>query len=835
MMGPFMKRPLVLFVSAASLLAGGVLSPREYFGFEPGTDFKLAGYAEISGYFHELDQASDRIRLVEFGRSSEGRPMLVAYISSPANLHQLERYREISRRLALGEALPEEASRLARQGRAIVWIDSGLHATEVAPAQHAPVLAYLLVTGETEELRRIRENVILMQLPVINPDGLEWVVDWYRRNVGTPYELAPLPRLYQKYAGHDNNRDWFMMNLVETRQAARLLFQEWFPQIVYNQHQAPPGPARIFVPPYAEPVNPNIPAAVVEGINWIGAAMRERFAREGKAGVLSYAAFDAWWNGGLRTAPAFHNMHGILTETAAGVYATPRAFKPGDLPARFRHGLPATIPSVFYRPWSGERWGVKEAIEYMLTADLAVLDLAARYRVELLEKAYQPAREAIREGKAGHPYAYVVPATQWDPTAAREMLQRLHWGGIRVERARSEFRANGKVFPAGSFIIRAAQPFRAYLVDLLEPQHYPQLDSRANSPERPYDVAGWTLWMSMGVEVERVEEPFPVDTREVTEFGRQAGVRDLRDLDAYQELAQLLQAGKRVRLAQSRLLVEGEADPGAWEQARLELHSPHVGLYESWVANADTGWTQWLLDTFGIRYRLLHNDDIRKGSLQGLQCIILASQSPAAILHGYREGQATLRDITGLDEKSEQRPEYTGGIGLEGAWQLERYVRDGGTLIALDEATDLILDVFGLPVREASRGGEGPERFQCPGSLVRLTVDTSHELATGMPPQAYAYVYGGRAWDVTLLPRHHQGSRMVAVVARYAEKDLLASGWLSGAGRVQGKAALLQVPHGKGRVILFGFRPQFRGQTFGTFKFLLNALYLSAAQPVPGR
>ena len=335
-----LRRVFVACLAAACLAAAGVPTPKEHFGFEPGDDYKLANYDEIIGYFQKLAAASDRIKLVEYGKTSLGRPSYVAFISSPENLKRLDEFKAMNRKLALGLASADELDSLTRQARSIVWIDSGLHATEVAPAQHSPVLAYKMLTDETEETRRIRDNVILLQVPVINPDGLDMVVDWYRKNLGTPYELAPLPMLYQKYAGHDNNRDWFMMNLQETRNVSRLLFQEWFPQIVYNQHQAPPFPARIFVPPYAEPLNPNIPAPVMEGINAIGSAIKERLARENKPGVLSYHGFDAWWNGGLRSAPAFHNMHGILTETAAHVYATPRVYDPSVFPERFGNGMP---------------------------------------------------------------------------------------------------------------------------------------------------------------------------------------------------------------------------------------------------------------------------------------------------------------------------------------------------------------------------------------------------------------------------------------------------------------------------------------------------------------
>ncbi|MGC4051608.1 MAG: M14 family metallopeptidase [Paludibaculum sp.] len=358
------RRAVLAFLCVLSAV-GAVPTPKEHFGFTPGDDYKLANYQEVIGYFQKLAASSDRIKLVEFGKSSEGRATYVAFISSAENLKKLDQYKEMNRRLALGLASPEEAAKLAAESKAIVWIDSGLHATEVAPVQQAPHLAYKMITGETEEIRRIRDNVILMQVPVINPDGLDMTAGWYRKNVGTPHELAPLPTLYQKYSGHDNNRDWFMLNLPETRNVCRLLFREWFPQIVYNQHQVAPFPARIFIPPYAEPLNPNIPAAVMEGINGIGAAMRERFARENKAGAISYNGFDAWWNGGLRSAPAFHNMHGILTETALYQYATPKVYKLNEIPERFANGIPAREPSVFYeKPWLGGRWALMDAVDY---------------------------------------------------------------------------------------------------------------------------------------------------------------------------------------------------------------------------------------------------------------------------------------------------------------------------------------------------------------------------------------------------------------------------------------------------------------------------------------
>jgi hypothetical protein len=841
------------FIALTACCSAAVPTPESHFGYTPGDDYKLADTTEIFAYFQKLAASSDRIRLEEFGHSSEGRPMYVAFISAPENLKKLDRYRQISQRLALGQANAEEARALAEEGRAVVWIDSGLHASEVAPAQQAPLLAYKMLTDDSAEVEAVRHNVILMQVPVINPDGLDMIAHWYRKNVGTPYETAPMPWLFQKYSGHDNNRDWFMLNLEETRNVSRLLFREWFPHIVYNQHQAPPFPARIFVPPYAEPLNPDIPAAVMEGINKLGTAMRERFAREDKPGVLSYFGFDAWWNGGLRSAPAFHNMHGILTETAGYAYATPKTYQAGDFNAAFPNGAATREPSIFYeRPWMGGKWGLRDAIEYMLTADMALLTEAATRRIDYLLKSYRMARQAIAAGAEGKPYAYAIAEKQWDWPTAWDFLERLSLAGIEVRRARAEFHAHGKSYGAGTLLIPASQPFRPYLIDLLEPQHYPNLK------EKPYDITGWTLPMQMGVTVDRIDDRFDVELDPVGEFrahGSVAGkgavlLLDHRENDAFLATAFFMDREGAVRWTSDGAIVVDSAytENGARAdnfarqfsvsvtladtapKPAYELRRPRVGIYQPWTANADEGWTEWLLDRYHVPYTLLHNEDFGKGELRArFDSVILASQSATSILNGWRNGELALRREGAQPEATSevmvQRPEYTGGIGPEGVVELQKFVRAGGTLVALDTAADLPREFFPLPLLNV-----GGAPFSCPGSLVRIVVDTSQPLAFGMPKDAIAFVTGGEAFDVNLAPEYNGGDREVRVAARFAAKDLLASGYVSGEKAVLGKPALVDARYGAGHVVMFAFRPQFRGQPFGTFKFLLNAVYLASAR-----
>jgi hypothetical protein len=443
--------------TAAGPVSAQVPTPESVIGWQPGEDYKLADYTQIQAYFEALDAASDRIRVERIGESAEGRPLLLAIISSEANMRSLERYREISRRLASAADLTDsEARALAAEGKTIVWIDAGIHATEVAGPQFSPDFAYRMVTGEDAELRRIRDEVVILHMPVMNPDGLEIVVDWYRRNLGTPYETVGLPVLYQKYAGHDNNRDWFMILQPETRAVVRQLWEEWVPQIIVNHHQTAPFPARIFIPPFADPVNPHIPPLVIAGVNLVGTAMQRRFAEEGKPGAASRLRFTQWWNGGVRTAPYFHNQVGILTEVALHRYATPKYYEPDSLPKAFRGGKAADRASVWYPdPWKGGWWRIGDAVDYFLTASMGALEAAAGMRESWLFNIYQMGRDAIEQG-AESPFAYLVPLDrQRDRGEALELLRVLKLGGIRVERATAGFTSDGESFPAGTFVMRA--------------------------------------------------------------------------------------------------------------------------------------------------------------------------------------------------------------------------------------------------------------------------------------------------------------------------------------------------------------------------------------------
>jgi hypothetical protein len=742
-------------------------------------------------------------------------------------------------------------------------------------------LAWRVATDESAEMRAIRDNVILVLLPTINPDGLDKVVDWYRRTLNTPNQDSPMPWLYQKYIGHDNNRDFYMQTQAETQVLSRLLYEEWLPEILYNQHQGT-WPPRIFVPPFPDPFNPNIDPLIMRSIDLVGGAMLRRFESEGKDGVISRHEFSTWYDGSIRTTAYFHNILGILTETGHAS-ATPFSYSPSDFPRELDDGISMVEPSTNYpSPWKGGTLHLKDAVDYMLTGSLAVLDVAAKYRESFLYGIYQVGARQIEKGKSEAPVAYVIPPQQHDLPAAALFVETLMRGGVEVHRADAPFTADGKVYEAGSWVIRLDQPFRPFAKDLLEAQRYPDIrTSPGGPPVPPYDIAGWTLAYQMGVRATAISTAFEASLTKLDAYPTVTGrirtgpdsVQDERSArtnataapglyildpsanNVFAVINELMAAGLPVSRAVRR---PAEGDPGwmsgafavsvrtAPEAALLTsavrrrgitavligrpglvsmpaIRPTRIALYRSWVANIDEGWTRWVLEQFGFQYTSVTNTDVQAGNLaERFDVVILPAQSPGAILDGHRVDEARPR----AGPWNPVPAEYQGGIGDAGLAALKTFVEAGGTLVAFDQASDLIIRRFGgvfARVQDVVQGLD-QKTFYCPGSVLKIVVDPSAPAAFGMTPDAAAFFAGSRGFETD--------DPSVVSVARYAPAgELLMSGWLLGADKLAGRHALLDVPYGKGRVLLFGFRPQFRAQPHGTFKLLFNALYVRSVGP----
>lgn len=850
---------LLLGAFLFGILCAQVPKPEDVYGFQVGADYKLADYTQMLDYYDKLASSSDRIIKTEIGKSVLGKPMLLLFISSKENLDKLEEYRKMNEGLARGRIDEATARKFSKEGKAIIWIDGGMHASEAAHGQMTSELAWKVATEESDEMKKIREEVIFLLMPVMNPDGLDIIVDWYRKQLGSPYETTSPPWLYHHYVGHDNNRDWFMNNMPETYHVNEVLYNEWYPQIVYNQHQTGPSWTRIFVPPFSDPVNPRIHPGITTATNLVGSAMSNRFAMENKSGVVSQFQYSMWWNGGGRTAPYFHNMIGILTETSHRT-PTPRFYPPDSIPKQIggrRGGVLTNGTKIFYPyPWEAGESHFRQAVDYMITGSMAVLDYAADRREDVLYNMYKMGRDAIESKVLDEFHAYVIPANQWDHREAVNLVNVLRQGGVEVHEAMSDFTADDKNYKAGSFIAYAGQAFRPYLEDLMEVQNYP--DKRAypgGPPIPPYDLAGWTLPMQMGVSVDKIYNSFEVSVNEIT---TRAGIKpgsvtkgkrgyriSGKENSAFEAVNKILASGGTVERMQGS---QGEFKAGDFicynkntdmkslsaslgidfkgfiTKMKLNtknISKPKIGLYKSWVSNMDEGWTRWLLTEYAFDWDTLHNADIQNRDLSAFDAIIIPHQSPSRILNGHREGFMP--------------KEYTGGIGLAGSLKLQEFVASGGTLITFDAASDFAIDQFGLPVSNPVRN-LSDQSFFIPGSLIRTQIDTEHPLAWGMQEEIAASFNRSRAFNIQVKPAKGEGGNEhtvakaprpeVEIVARYAKDNLLMSGWANGEKRyIGGKAAMVDVQYGEGNVVLFGFRPQFRGQSRATYKLVFNAIY----------
>ena len=838
---------------AALLLPFSLLAqttPEEFLGHQVGADRHLIDYHQIREYFDLLAEESERVSILNIGESTLGEPIIMAVITSEENMANLDQYREIARKLSDPRGLSDdEARELSETGKAILLIQTGQHAIEIAHSQHSVEFIYKLAVGDTPfDVDEVLDDVIVLLIPAGNPDGQLMVVDWYRDSVGTPYEGGPFPHLYHHYAGHDNNRDGIANNLVETRAVSRVIWHDWFPQVFCDHHQAGPG-SRIFVPPFIDPPDPNIHPLIFSGIDLIGSNVIYDLQADGLKGVLHGSTYaSAWWKGTLTTNAMVHNTIALFTETASSRLATPIYVDPNEIP-EFLTRQSLTFPD----PWPGGWWHLRDAVEYIVRASMSLVETTARHREDLLYNFYKMGRDAVDSPRPGDPFAFVIPSQQRDYPTTLRLIEMLHFGRAEIHQATEAFVADGMNYPAGSFVILVAQPYRPYVLNMLGEREYP-----AGVPFRLLDNASHALPMQMGVAFSQIDEPFEaslellsgvpdpsvmappptpyvvLDARENAAYAVTFALLEL-NADVYRATATVetdesqLPPGSfivgntpQVRDALPALLeqwhasVHPLADMNAAESVALRL--PRIGLYQSFTPNGnmDEGWTRFVFDDHGIPFATLYNEDVR-GNLNGrYDVIVFADENPTVIRTGLPEPGT----LTYPSERGAFPPEYQGGIGDEGIAALEDFVADGGVLVALDNAGPLFARSFNLPVRNPLQGLSDSEFF-VPTSLLRLEVDNTSPVGYGMPAEAAALFFRSVAYT-TRLPSSGNWDRQV--VASYPDDDMLLRGWMSGEEHLARRAAVVDAGYLDGRVILIGFRVQHRGQTHGTYKLLFNAL-----------
>ena len=933
---------LVFFATVAQGQAH-ITSPKEQFGHNIGDDYWLANYDQFQEYWRKLAKESDRMKLVEIGKSAEGRPQLMAIISSPENIKKLDRYKEISRRLALAEGLPEDQARaLAKEGKAVVWIDGGLHATEVLGAAQLMETVYQLLSRNDDETRRILNDDIILAVHV-NPDGMQLVSNWYMQEKDSLRRNMNIPRLYQKYIGHDDNRDFYMSNQNETKNDNHVMYWEWFPQIVYNHHQTGPAGAVMFAPPFRDPFNYNFDPAIPMGIDAVGAAMQTRFAMEHKPGVTirSGSSYSTWWNGGLRTTVYFHNMIGLLTETIGN-----------PTPQRIPFIPTMTLPraDLMYPIDPQPVWHFRQSVDYSVTANYAVLDYASRQRDELLLNIYHMGRNQIEKGArdtwtttpaeiaqveraiaesgssaqlageqaaveqtaggrggrgratapagggaVGNPVApfgegtdikffnsvlrdpgrrdprgYVISAAQPDFPTATKFVNTLRHVGVTVLRATSPFTVSGKSYPAGSFVVKTAQAFRPYVLDMFEPQDHPNdFAYPGGPPKRPYDNAGWTLAYQMGVQFDRVLDGFdgpfePVNGLATVPAGTVAGtsgaagfVFSHQENDAFTAINRLLKAGEEVFWLKAPVTANGKSYPAGsfyvtakpsalpiLQKAATDLgvsfdgtstrpsgdatklSAPRIALIDVYGGSMPSGQIRWLLEQFEFPYTLVYPQDIDGGNLKSkFDALIIPSGIVGQSSRGFGRGGDGNARATVPAEFQHMLGSITEQRSVPA---IKEFLDQGGNVLSIGTSARLG-DMLGLPVYNAlvERTPTGDERalpaekFYVPGSILNVAVDNSASIAAGLPSRLDVFYDNSPAFrlgpDAAL--------KGVRPIAWFDSDKPLRSGWAWGQNYLEGAVAIAEANVGRGHLYLFGPEITFRAQPHGTFKFLFNGLY----------
>jgi Zinc carboxypeptidase len=858
-------------------------TPKEFFGFNIGDNYMLANYTQAEAYVKKIAAASDRAKFTVIGKTEEGRDQFMLIVSSPANIKNLDHYKSISQQLAHAEGLTDEqAHALAAEGKTIVWIDGGLHATEVVATQQLIEIAYQLLSRNDAETTNILDKVIIL-LTHANPDGMELVSDWYMRNATTTSRsLEQVPRLYEKYAGHDNNRDFYMLNLKETQNICRQLFVEWIPQIMYNHHQAGPAGSILAGPPYRDPFNYVFDPLVITSIDALGAAMSSRLNAEGKPGYTERggSTFSTWYNGGLRTTTYFHNMVGLLTEIVGGP-------NPSDIPLVPQRLIPNGATTF---PVTPQKWLFRQSIDYSVSLNYAVLDYAMRYRDELLYNIYRmgrnsiqkgqkdywtlspkridaidtlaahaaradtsktarkgaPSTEAAREGAIPSRFydsvlknpslrdarGYIVPSSQPDFPTATRFINALIGDGIGVQKATAAFTVAGRSYPAGSYIVKTDQAFRPHILDLFEPQDHPNDFAYPGGPPiAPYDAAGWTLAYTMGIKFDRITDSFdgpfqhiPYGELQPTPVPQpQSGALDARCNASYQQVNDLLKSGKTVYRSANGNFYTGHKPAGG-----QPIHPARIALWDSYGGSIASGWIRFILEQYHYPYDIIYSPAIDSGNLRSKYDVIIFVSGAIPGLTENRDANRFGREPNADSLPAQYRPQIGRITAKTSIPQLKKFLEAGGHIVTIGSSTALAYHL-GLPVHDAlvemAAGKERKlpnEKFYIPGSVLRVNLDTSSQPAWGM--DSVADVYFDESPVFRINPEAFANGS-VHPIAWFATDKPLRSGWAWGQAYLLNGVAAFSATVGQGKLYAFGPEITFRAQTHGTFKLLFNQLY----------
>ncbi len=873
-----MKRLLAAFVILCSLLAwplrGGsaeLPSPEEYFRFTPGADRMLIDYEDLIGYLHQLDDASLSMKMEEIGRSPLGRKMYVVFISSRENLGSIESLVEINRALALDHEMSDsKREAMIEKGRVFFTATLSMHSNELGPSQAAPLIAYQLLSRDDEKVRKWLEDVVYMMVPCHNPDGMDMVVNHYRKYKGTKYEGARMPGVYHKYVGHDNNRDFINISQSDTRAVSFIFSRDYFPQVMVEKHQMGSRGVRYFVPPNHDPIAMNIDAGIWNWAGIFGANMMKDMTLGGLAGVSQHYLFDDYWPGSTETC-IWKNVTGFLTECASAKHATPVYIEPNELSV-IGKGLSEYEKSVnMPLPWKGGWWKLSDIVEYEIVSTMSIIKTCSLHREDILRFRNDLCRREVDKGLTEAPYYYIMPAEQHDPSALASVVNLLLDHGLEVHRLKEQAVVEGRVYGKGSVVVKMAQPFRPFAKEVLEHQRYPVRHyTPGGQVIKPYEITSWSLPLYHGVEcveissrskdlegkLAGIEPPyslyhgytgeiraivFPASNNESYRAAfkaRDLGLEVRRTLEPFSSgsmragigsfIIEVEDAEDKVEELTGLLSVDPIFLPGGPELKSERLNVPRIGLVETWFHDMDAGWTRYLLDSYLISYKVIRPSDLKEMDLEeDFDLLIFADRGKSVFMSGKWRRKGEEYDIPSYP------PEYREGMGEKGHERLISFIEHGGVVVSWGGSVSLfegILKIgkeekdkeeFKLPFDDISDQLK-KDGVYCPGSTMRAVLSSGHPLTFGMEEEIGVMFHGGPVFSTTV-PDFDMDR---AVIARFSKSNILMSGYCEKEEKLSEKTLMVWLKKGKGQLVLFGFRPQFRASTAATFKLLFNSILL---------
>ncbi len=853
-------------------LRAEIESPEQFFGFPPGTDRMLFDYEQLIEYVSSLSNQSAILELREIGLSAQGRKMYCLFISSAANIANLENLREINRRLALDPEIPEsEQVGLLNDGKVFLMAALSMHSSEVGPSQSAPTIAHNLATSTDPQVLDWLDKVVLMLIPCHNPDGMDMIVKHYRKYKDTKYEGSSMPGVYHKYVGHNINRDFVTLIQPETKVIARLYNTEWYPQILVEKHQMGSHGPRYFVPPMHDPIAENVNENLWNWTWIMGSNLATDMTKAGLAGVSQHYLFDDYWPGSTETCN-WKGVIGLLTEAASVKYATPIFVEPTELGA-YGKGLSEYKKSInMTLPWPGGWWRLSDIVEYEIVSTMSLLKTAALHRQEILAYRNNHCKQEVQRGLDQPPFYYILPRVQHDPSELVSLVNLLEEHGVKVFQLTEPFTSANRIFATGDLIVPLAQPYRPFIKEVLETQAFPV---RHYTPGgkiiKPYDITSWSLPLHKGVAAVEIDQlpdrppamspiaiPFILKTDHPNSY--RAVILSANSNESYLAAFHAKKVGFKV----DRLIVPSVIDEVNYPKGSFLIHRdnknkskleqlldglqvspgfvvdkinfqseavaiPRIALVESYFHDMDAGWTRYIFDTYKIPYQVVRPGDFKATDfVKKFDMVIFPNENENVLEKGKYKSD-------GEYYISNYPPEFTAGIGDEGKEQLMTFLDQGGIVIAWGRSTKLFegqlkikrgkdeVEEFRLPFSDRS-DKLSKAGLYCPGSLIRLQLKKEHPITVGMEAEIGVFSRGKPVFS-TSFPNFDMDRR---VIGKFPETDILLSGYCENEEKLANQIGLVWLKKGKGQLVLFAFNPQFRASTNVSYKLLFNSILLPA-------